>query len=239
MGTVGFVIQRTSHHWETNGGFRMKSKIVISVAVVAVLVAATMVLAAGRGRMAPPAGQPGMCGVGPGCGMGMGVGPMMARELNLTQDQIARMQQLRDDYLAATKATREQLQAKCRQMCALWTAAQPDAGQIKALAADMDALRAELRDAGIDHRIAALGVLTAEQRTKLQEMLKNSAAKCAEMGCGACLGPGMGCGIGPGMGAGMGKGPGPGCGAGSGMGAGMGNGTGPRAQAGTCPRLGQ
>ena len=166
---------------------------------------------------------------------------LLARELNLTQNQITQLQQLRDDYLAATKATRDQLQAKCGQMVDLWAAAQPDANQIKALAADIDALRAELRDTGIDYMIRGLGVLTPEQRTKVQGLVKNMGARCLQGGCGACLGPGIGCGmgLGMGMGPGCGMGPGAGCPMGlrGGTGPGWGNGTGPRSQMGACPRV--
>lgn len=227
----------------------MKSRVTIALLVIAVLVlGAVMAVDAQRGRM--PAAKPGPGAGAPGVGCPVGVGPWMARELNLTQDQIRELQQLRDEYLAATKATRDELQAKCKEMAALWAEPQPNVARIKQIAAEMDALRAQLRDAGIDKMISGLNVLNPDQRAKVRAAVKDMGARCMGAGCGMGLGPGcgpgMGCGMGPGMGAGMGPGaacgPGGACGPrgmGGGTGPGWGNATGPRSQMGTCPKLGQ
>jgi len=196
--------------------------VIISFAAVAIVTAVGAQRGMGPGRPAGPSpGTPGL-----GCPM-WGLGPRIAQQLNLTQDQVNQLRQLRQDFWNDTQATREQLQTKCKQMIELWTAAQPDAGRIKALAADIDALRAEIRDAGIDYMIRALGVLTPAQRDKLRTMIKDMGANCLKMGGGYCFGPGIGCGLGLGLGPG------------AGMGAGLGprNATGPRAQMGICPNM--
>ena len=147
----------------------------------------------------------------------------MMAELNLTPEQIQHLQQLGDAFKAQTEPIRQQCQARCQEMAQLWAAENPDANAIKALAAEMDALRADLRNAAIDHKIAALNVLTAEQRAKVRE-------KIGKLGCGIGMGCGMGMGPGrPGMGPGMAPGPR------RGMGMGPGDATGPRAGMGKCP----
>ncbi len=227
----------------------MKSKLLVAILIVALVVAGAMVVAAGRGANAPAPG-PGKGGPGPGMGMGagcpMGLGPMVARDLNLTQAQINELQALRQEFADTTKPIRDQIQAKMKDMVSLWTAPTPNATQIKNLAADIDALRAQIRDTGIDYMIRGLNVLTPEQREKLRTRVQTMADKCIQaggcgMGCG--FGMGAGCGMGLGPGAGMGRGAacpmGRGAGMGPGRGFGMGNGTGPRAQMGTCPKIAQ
>ena len=213
----------------------MRTRVIVGLVIVALAVTASVMLnAAPRGRMGAGAG-PGVGAPGPGgpwCPMG---GPMLgrlAKALNLTDAQIADLKKLHQEFLDATKATREEIQAKAKDMLNLWAVDQPDPAAIKALAAEIDALRAQIRDAGIDHMISALSVLTPEQREKLRTMVKDWGPKCG-MGCGFGFGPGMGCGMGMGPGPG-GPGAGP-SGMGCGMGPGWGTGTGPRGGTPACP----
>ena len=212
----------------------MRTKPIVGLLIVALAVTASVMLnAAPRGRAAgaaPPAGagagwtRP---GVGPCCPLGpAGMLGRLAKALELTDAQIAELKQIHQDFLTATQDTRDELQAKIKEMLKLWSADQPDAAAIKALASDIDALRAQIRDAGIDHMISALNVLTPAQREKLRTLLKEWAPRCiGGMGCGFCCGPGLGCGMGVGRGPGMG----------GGMGPGWGNGTGPRGGTPGCP----
>jgi len=223
----------------------MRTRLIVGLVIVALAVTASVMLtAAPRGRGAAAAPPPGVArgGAGamggPGCpwGMGMGLG-RLAKALELTDAQIADLKKLQEDFLTATKATREELQAKAKEMIELWAPDQPDAGAIKALAGEIDVLRVEIRNAGIDHMISALGVLTAAQREKLRTIVKEWAPKCiGGMGCGFGFGPGLCCGMGMGPGGPAGPGLGP-RGMGGGMGPGWGNGTGPRSRTGTCPLL--
>ncbi len=207
----------------------MKTKLIV-VLVVLSLAAVAIVTGVGAQRGPAPGKQagPGPAAAGLGCPM-WGLGPRIAQQLNLTQDQVNQLRQLRQDFWDATQTAREQLQAKCKEMVGLWTAAQPNAGRIKALAADIDALRAEIRDTGIDYMIRALNVLTPAQREKLQKMIKDMGDRCLKMGGGCFFGPGMGYGLGLGVGPGAGMRPG--------LGIGPRNATGPRAQIVTCPKM--
>jgi len=188
--------------------------------VVALLVSASLVIAAGRHGPAAPA---------PGGFCGPGMGPGCAAQLGLTADQVKQMQQLRDEFATATKSQRDQIQAKAKDMAVLWSVKEPDAAAIKTLAGEIDGIRAEIRDIGIDYMIKAHALLTPAQLEKLQTMLKNCGGCCMGMGCG--MGMGMGAGMGPGANCPMGMGGR----MGGGMGRGMGPGTGPRATTGTCP----
>ncbi|OFX16409.1 MAG: hypothetical protein A2Z18_01020, partial [Armatimonadetes bacterium RBG_16_58_9] len=146
-------------------------------------------------------------------------------ELGLTQDQVTELEQLRNQCQAQTETIREQLKTLHEGMAELWDVDAPDATAIKTLAAKIDAVQAQMRNNCIDHRIAALEVLTTEQRTQLRELIRNRPGHGGGMG----MGPGPGCGMGPGCG-------GPGGMGGSMMGGpGRGDGTGPRSQKGTCP----
>lgn len=161
-----------------------------------------------------------------GAGRCVGAAPV---DLGLTDSQKTQLAALRKEFVDATQPIREQIQAKSREMRRLWAADQPDVAAIKALAADIDVLKAEIRNLGVDYSVKALAVLTPQQREKARTMCAN----CP--GCPGCMGPMMGCGpMGPGAGCGMGP---CGLGMGPGMGSGMGlrDGTGPRAQMGTCP----
>jgi len=159
-------------------------------------------------------------------------GPLFGRiatELGLTDQQIAQLRQIQQDFLAATQTDRTQLLTKVKEMVQLWSADQPDTTAIKALAAEIDDIRARIRDAAIDRTASVLNVLTPEQRDKLRSLIKSRWPLC---GCFACCGLGLGPGCGLGMGPGAGMGP---RGGGRGMGPGWGNGTGPRGGTPFCP----
>lgn len=210
----------------------MKSRIIAIGLVVALLLCAGVVLAQ-RGRQPmKPAGPPAMApGTGDGWCMGMGMLGRMSKELNLSADQVAQLKTNQKDFMDSTQATRTEIQAKMKQMMELWMADQPNAGDIKDVANQLEALRTQIRNSAIDHAIVATRVLSADQRAKLREMIGKNPGMCMGMGCGLACGAGMG---GPGMGCPMG---GPGMGA-PGMGRGMGGpgkGMGPGAGGANCP----
>lgn len=201
----------------------MTGRVIAIVAVLALIAAASVVVAqgprmgAGRGMAAGPGG-PGMCGMG----AGFGLAPRIAAELGLSDAQAAQLNQIQQDFAATTEALRTQLAAEGRKMSELWAAPQPDANAIKAQAAAMDALRADLRNIGIDFATARLNVLTPAQREKLQSTTN-----------GFGMGRGFGAFCGPGFGA---KGAGPRMGRGPGMGLAPRDGTGPMGGTPYCPQ---
>lgn len=206
----------------------MKTKIIAVLIVLALVITAGMVIAQGGKRGGPGAPPPPGPGIGrpgaPGAGFAFG---RLANQLNLTEDQVAQLKGIHQQFLTSTAPLREQMQAKCKEMGELWAADQPNAAAIKALAADIDVLRADIRNAGIDDMLAGLNVLTADQRAQLREIMKNRGcglmmALCGGPGC--CGAPGKGMGMGPGRGMG-------------GRAMGPQDGTGPRGAAGTCPMM--
>jgi periplasmic protein CpxP/Spy len=163
---------------------------VFMVFALALTVAAGAALARGFGHM----------GGGPGGGpghMGFGFGPRAAEALGLSADQQKQLADLRtkvDDELAPVRA---QLEAKHKELWDLWTAPNPDRNAILAKQAEIEPLRQRVQAAMVDFRLAALKVLTPEQRTKAQSLV---AQHGGGFGPGAGPGPG-GCPCGAGAGA--------------------------------------
>lgn len=141
----------------------MRTQMMIASLVIALVVVASVAMAA------PPRG-----GMRWGPGMGFQAHlDKLTQELNLTPSQVSEIKQIHQDFLTATQATRDDLMAKKQQMMTLWMATPIDVNAIKALAADMERDRAEIRDRGIDAMAAGLNVLTPDQRAKLGTMMQN------------------------------------------------------------------
>jgi Spy/CpxP family protein refolding chaperone len=166
----------------------MRTKILVVALAVALAIVASVVLAQGGKRAAPP----GMAGSR--MGMGMGMGPKLMQELNLTPDQIKQMHKLHADFMASTQGTRDQLKTKMQELAQLW-AQDADANQLKAKLAEIDPLKAELHNAGVDFALQARSLLTDEQKAKVRQMIKDMPG----CGMGMCCGLGMGCMCGQGM----------------------------------------
>ncbi|MHB9096253.1 MAG: Spy/CpxP family protein refolding chaperone [Syntrophales bacterium] len=146
-------------------------------------------------------------GRGPGCGYGpMGRGDIAGfAGVELTAEQKAQIQAMRDAQFKETASLREQMFAKRDEVRKLWLAPNPDQAQITAAQQEMRSLRDQIQDKMTAFRLEALKVLTPEQREKL-----NSAVAGRGFGPGRSFGPGArsggGCpGCGPGAGATTGK----------------------------------
>jgi Spy/CpxP family protein refolding chaperone len=129
-------------------------------------------------------------GPGPGGGGGWTGG---LKALDLSVDQVRRIAELRADMVAKVAPLRAQLEVKRVELHALWLADQPSRQAILAKQREADGVRTKIRTASTDFRLAVLGVLTAEQRTRLQTLMRER--------------PAWGRG-GPGRGWGRGRGPG-------------------------------
>lgn len=217
----------------------MRSKLVILLVIVALAFSAMSVMAQRGSKSGNPAVGPGM-GACQGQGWGAGVVcEQLKAELNLTPAQVAQIEAIRKDCAASTQGAQADITALTGQMAQLWKADNPNPEAIKDLAAQIDAVRAGVRNCRIDHAVAAFNVLNADQKAKVRSVACKSPGMCMGAGCGLCCGMGCGAGSGMGIGAGAGKGlcPGAGCGMGPGAGQGrnMGKGLGPGAGGVNCP----
>ncbi|HZE72406.1 MAG TPA: Spy/CpxP family protein refolding chaperone [Pyrinomonadaceae bacterium] len=147
-----------------------KIKILTLSALAAVAMAGSIALAqtAATGQKARPEGR-GDWGQGQRWGHdGPGHGGLF-RDLNLTDDQKTRLQQINQSFHESTKPLREQLNAKRKELRA---ASEGDTFN-EALATqklqDMVGLEAKLMGEHFKHRQAMLSILTPEQKTQLEQ----------------------------------------------------------------------
>jgi Spy/CpxP family protein refolding chaperone len=122
--------------------------------------------------------------------------------LNLTAEQKAEINKLRDAHLKDIKPLKDSLYSKKGDLRLLWREKNPDQEKITAAMKEVRALRDQIQDKSMNHHWAVYKILTPEQR----ETLRNYGPMKH------CFGPGMdthqGCGMGDkqGMGKGMGHG---------------------------------
>ncbi len=157
----------------------MRTKMIAAVLVV-LIISASIVFGAVARRGAGPGHH--------GCGF--------LRGLNLTQDQIAQIKVLRTQFQTATQTTRTDLKARVLEMIQLWSANPPDPVAIKAKAAEIETLKATIKDARIDFMISVYSLLTPAQKAQVQTKLQTLTTKIQEgkgmdWGMGVCPG-GMG-----------------------------------------------
>jgi len=137
---------------------------------------------------------------GPGWGRGYGSGPYYGpderafSQLNLTAEQTAKINALRDAYLKDTKPVQDKLFSKRGDLRLLWLQTNPDQDKILAVQKEIRGLRDQLQDKMTNQRLEVLKVLTPEQQEKVKSFRM-----------GRSFGPGMrgGAGMnggGPGMG---------------------------------------
>lgn len=170
----------------------MKKLTLTLTAVVLGLLLASQAFAWGPGR-------------GPGAGRDCGYRSEAGFEkLNLTDDQKAKIEALRDANYKATRPVREKMFDKSVELRRLWLQANPDKDKITAAQKELRTLRDEMQDKATALRFEIRKVLTPEQNEKLANM---------RWGRGSGFGPrggmrgqgefGPGHGPGPGLGMGM------------------------------------
>lgn len=109
-----------------------------------------------------------------GMRVGYGYGPgnvadiSAARDLNLTVEQTAKINDLREAHLKDIKPLQDQMYNKNSELRSLWLAATPDQEKILALQKEAQGLRDQLTDKFTSYRLEARKVLTPEQLTKVQ-----------------------------------------------------------------------
>jgi|LSQX01.2.fsa_nt_gb Spy/CpxP family protein refolding chaperone len=193
----------------------MRSRLVVLIVFLALALCAASAMAQ---RGGPKAGNPAACPQMGAPGAGFGIDVICERlktELNLTPAQTEQILAIRKDFADSTQALRADIKTLTKQLADLWKADDVNPAAIKDVAAQIDNARAQVRNIGIDHALAALNVLNDDQKAKVKSLACNNPGLCLGAGCGIGCGPG--CGMGVGMG--QGKCAGPCGGKGMGMGA--------------------
>jgi periplasmic protein CpxP/Spy len=103
--------------------------------------------------------------------MPMGNVSNLAKELNLSPDQIQRLQKLRENAQNQTKQRRQTLQ-KSKQELAQLIQGSASSDQIRQKRQQVQSLQREVADISFEQTLAIRDILTPEQRVKLQEIIK-------------------------------------------------------------------
>ena len=139
----------------------MKKAVSTTVAIIFAAVVSTSAFASNWGR-------------GPGYDRNQGSGPCYsenfrgASQLNLSQEQIVKLAELRNAHTKAMMPFREQMLAKRNAIKALWLEKSPDQEKILAAQKEMRVLRDQIQDKNTAFRLESLKVLTPAQ----QEIVK-------------------------------------------------------------------
>lgn len=117
--------------------------------------------------------------------------PRAMAQLNLTDEQTAKINDLRTAHLKEIKPLRDKMFSLKGDLRLLWLEKNPDQAKIAAVQKEIRSLRDRLEDKRTAHQIEVLKILTPEQQTKFKQY-------CAKDGFGPRHGRGPG-GYGPGM----------------------------------------
>jgi Spy/CpxP family protein refolding chaperone len=132
-------------------------------------------------------GTGGSCGLG----LGLGMGPTAISELGLSDNQVAQLQKITNQFISDTQQLRAQLQTELSELAKLWTAEKPNEAAIRSKIAEVDGIRTQIRNAMIDRTFTVMRVLTSDQKSKLRNLVKNRPGFGVGMGYGLGLGCGM------------------------------------------------
>jgi periplasmic protein CpxP/Spy len=99
-----------------------------------------------------------------------GVGKLV-KELNLSADQIRRLQQLRAASRGKNRSRRQALQTARQELSALLQG-NASADQIRQKRQQVQTLQRELSDSNFENTLAIREILTPEQRVKLQQIVQ-------------------------------------------------------------------
>lgn len=109
----------------------------------------------------------GPCRSGNAVGPGYGMGPNALAKLNLTDEQVAKTQTLREAHLRETIPPRNQLFSKRAELRLLWTQTSPDQEKIIAKQKEINELRGQLQEKATRYRLEFHKILTPEQQARL------------------------------------------------------------------------
>jgi Spy/CpxP family protein refolding chaperone len=128
-------------------------------------------------------------GRGPGYDRSKGSGPCYSEnfrgvnQLNLTQEQTAKLAEIKNAHTKAMMPLREQMFAKRNAIKALWLEANPNQEKILAAHKDMRAVRDQIQDKNTAFRLESLKVLTPAQQeiVKAQSSARRPGARGGKM----------------------------------------------------------
>lgn len=95
----------------------------------------------------------------------------LAKELNLSRDQIQQLQKLRKNSQGQKKERRQLLQ-KTKQELAQLIQGSASSDQIRQKRQQVQSLQREIADTNFEHTLAIRAILTPEQRVKLQQLME-------------------------------------------------------------------
>jgi len=136
-------------------------RLLIVVAVMALVATAGLAMAQGWGRGPGMGYGPGTKGYGPGGPYGWGPGA------NLTTEQVQKMNALQEKFFKETASLRNDLVTKRLELRTLWSQTNPDQEKILAKQKEINALRAQLQEKSTQKRLEARQILTPEQREQM------------------------------------------------------------------------
>lgn len=147
----------------------MKKRLIMATLALAILFSGSLALAGQRGW-----GH----GMGPGNGAGYGMA-----NINLTEEQSAKLQSMREDYLKDVSPLQNRLFGLRSELRLLWNAVEPERDKITAKQKELSELQSQLQEKTTAYRLDCRAMLTPEQQSQM-----------------AAAGPGMGRSYGPGGG---------------------------------------
>jgi periplasmic protein CpxP/Spy len=95
----------------------------------------------------------------------------LAKELNLSREQIQKLQQLRKNAQGKTKERRQTLQAAKQELNQL-IQGNASTDQVRQKRQQVQSLQREIADTNFEHTLAIREILTPEQRVKLQQLIE-------------------------------------------------------------------
>jgi periplasmic protein CpxP/Spy len=105
----------------------------------------------------------------------------LSKELNLTADQIQRLEKMRADSKGKTKERRLALRAAKQELAQLLQG-NATSDQIRQKRQQVQALQRELSDLNFENTLAIREILTPEQRTKLQQIVQQRRQNRGKLG---------------------------------------------------------
>jgi Spy/CpxP family protein refolding chaperone len=105
-------------------------------------------------------------GMGPGYGYGAGTESCVGFNLNLTAEQSAKIQALRETHLKEITPLRNQIFSKQAELKLLWVQSNPDKNKIVSTQKEISDLQYRIKEKSINSRLEISKVLTPEQQAK-------------------------------------------------------------------------